>query len=203
MEAGKRQIAASSTNKNDLTTRRKSDFLSTTERVIVSFEDNANANDRTNHQDKIRNHSQGSLAKGLEVVVPSKLKSTNNQQVVSFDKNSISSPHMVSNSYILTASEDENEPDTVDSGGYFSTAQTRGTSSRKFSYERRGTVNTINTIDDDDEEEQKYHTNFTHDAFDKYVVFLSFILCFGWVLSVSVCFLREHTAKKRVKMIKS
>ena len=160
--------------KNDLATRRKSDTTAGG-KFIVSFEDNnaiANTGSRTNQQDKLKNHSQGSLSKGLEVIAPSKLNST--KDTVSFDKNSNSaphsSPHMVSNSYILTASEDENEvTETVDSGGYFSRKEA---SARKFSFERRGTVNTINTnIDDDDDEEQTHHINFTHDAFDKYVFF--------------------------------
>ena len=150
---------AGSTAKNDLATRRKSDTTAGG-RFIVSFED-ANSSVKANPQDKLKNHSQGSISKGLEVN--------------SIDKNSNSSPHMVSNSYILTPSEDENEAtETVDSGGYFSR---RAASTRKFSFERRGTVNTINTnLDDDDEEEQNHHINFTHDAFDKYALFLFKVL---------------------------
>lgn len=170
MEASKHQATDTNlTTNHDLTTRRKSDcFSAATGKGIVSFEeDKVQANDKSNVQNKLRNHSQGSLGKGLEVIVPLKFNSTKDQQV-SFDtdKNSNSSPHMVSNSYILTASEDENEPDTVDSGGYFSRKAT--TSSRKLSFERRGTVNTIATnTDEDDSDEQTHHINFTHDAFDK------------------------------------
>ena len=75
MEASK-----TSTNK-DVT---KKSGLAVSGRGVVSFEENTNDKDKISKHDKKRNHSSPSLARGLEVIVPSNLKPTKTDQV-SFD----------------------------------------------------------------------------------------------------------------------
>jgi hypothetical protein len=149
-------------------TRPKKTPLSTSTRAVVSFD---NDDQKIAPPDKARIHSSPSFNRGgLGVVVPSTLKGASAKfgQSSITDAN-ISSPHMVTNSYVLTPSDDET--DQVDggeiSGGYFS----RKPTSKKSDIERRGTLNTINTLlEDEDDEEPDFRIlkNLTDDAFDKY-----------------------------------
>lgn len=155
-------------------TRPRKQPLSTSNRAVVSFESHVVNDEKIVAQDKTRIHSSPSLNRGvLDVIVPSTaLKAASSQS--SFDVNT--SPHMVANSYVLTASDDETDQVDVGehSGGYFS----RRSPSKKSEIERRGTLNTINTLEEEDDDEPDFRImkNLTDDAFDKYELYI--IFCF-------------------------
>lgn len=104
-------------------------------------------------------------SKGLEV------PSIDKRGKILVSDNSIDSP-MVSNSYVLTASDDDDNTDVNSIGRRES--NTKWSSNQNSSVkERAATINTINTNNYEDEEELVFK-NFTDDAFDRYILLLDY-----------------------------
>lgn len=142
----------------------------------VSFDETLNGDNYTQHPEEgdypssnYRNSTPNKdELKGLEVPTLGKQKS------ILISDSSFDSP-MVSNSYVLTASDDEAGASSI--GGH---GNNKWNSNLNSSIkERTATMNTIND-DEEDDNEPVILKNFTDDAFDRYILYIRlFIISFS------------------------